>query len=52
MNEFKTMFNGCVLMNDAAIKDEAVISALQSASNDNFEYKSINSTRYYISDRD
>ena len=46
------MFNGCVLMNDAAIKDEAVMLALQSLANDNFEYRSIDSTHYNISDRD
>ena len=52
MNELKPMFNGCVLMNDTAIKDEAVINALQSFANDNFEFKSIDSTHYNISDRD
>ncbi len=52
MNELKPMFNGCVLMNDAAIKDEAVMLALQSLANDNFEYRSIDSTHYNISDRD
>ena len=52
MKELKPMFNGCVLMNDAAIKDEAVMLALQSLANDNFEFKSIDSSYYNISDRD
>ena len=46
------MFNGSVLMNDNAINDEAVMNALQSFSEDNFEFKPIDSTSYYISDRD
>ena len=52
MNELKPMFNGCVLMNDAAINDEAVMLALQSFADDNFEFKSISSEHYNISDRD
>ena len=52
MKELNPMFNGCVLMNDAAIKDEAVMLALQSLADDNFEYRSIDSTHYNISDRD
>ena len=48
MNELKPMFNGCVLMNDAAIKDEAVMLALQSLANDNFEFKSISNDRVTI----
>ena len=41
MNELKPMFNGCVLMNDTAIHDQAVMNVLQSLSEDNFEFKSI-----------
>ena len=52
MNELKPMFNGCVLMNDTAIHDQSVMNALQRLSNDNFEFKSISSDHYYISDRD
>ena len=52
MSTLKEMFNGCVLMNDAAINDEAVMLALQSFADDNFEFKSIDSTHYNISDRD
>ena len=50
--ELKPMFNGSVLMNDNAINDEAVMLALQSFADDNFEFKPIDSTSYYISDRD
>ena len=52
MNELKPMFNRCVLMNDTAINDQSVINALQRLSEDNFEFKSISSDHYYISDRD
>ena len=52
MNELKPMFNGCVLMNDTAIKDKAVMAAMQSLADDNFEYRSIASIHYNISDRD
>ena len=52
MNELKPMFNGSVLMNDNAINDQAVMNALQPFADDNFEFKSIDSTSYYISDRD
>ena len=52
MSTLKEMFNGCVLMNDTAINDEAVMNVLQSLSEDNFEFKSIDSTSYNISDRD
>ena len=52
MSTLKEMFNGCVLMNDTAINDEADMLALQSFADDNFEFKSIDSTHYNISDRD
>ena len=52
MSTLKEMFNGCVLMNDAAINDEAVMLALQSFADDNFEFRSIDRTHYNISDRD
>ena len=38
-NNLKPMFNGCVLMNETAIHDQAVMNALQSASETNFEFK-------------
>ena len=46
------MFNGSVLMNDNAINDQAVMNVVQSLAEDNFEFKSIDSTSYNISDRD
>ena len=53
MKELKPMFNGSVLMNDTAINDPVVINVLNRLSNeDNFEFKPINNTSYYISDRD
>tara|TARA_R100000278_G_scaffold17410_1_gene17441 strand:+ start:479 stop:637 length:159 start_codon:yes stop_codon:yes gene_type:complete len=52
MSTLKEMFNGCVLMNDTAIHDPVVMNVLQSLSEDNFEFKSIDSTSYNISDRD
>ena len=52
MSELKEMFNGCVLMNDAAIEDLAVMNVLFNESEDNFEFKSIDSSSYNISDRD
>ena len=46
MKELNPMFNGCVLMNDTAIHDQAVMNALQSLSNDNFEFKPIHYDHY------
>ena len=48
MYELKPMFNGCVLMNDAAINDEAVMNVLTNAFNNNFEFKSISNDRVTI----
>tara|TARA_R100000329_G_scaffold23817_1_gene22686 strand:+ start:264 stop:422 length:159 start_codon:yes stop_codon:yes gene_type:complete len=52
MKELKPMFNNQVLMNETAIHDQAVMNVLKSASLNNFEFKPINSTSYYISDKD
>ena len=38
-NNLKPMFNGSVLMNETAIRDQAVMNALQSCSHNNFEFK-------------
>ena len=46
------MFEASVLMNKEAIQDEAVMNVLQSLSEDNFKFRPIDSTSYYISDRD
>mgnify|MGYP003138978492 CR=1 FL=1 len=48
MSTLKEMFNGCVLMNDAAINDEAVMNVLTNASNNNFEFKSYCNDRVTI----
>ena len=52
MYDLQEMFNASVLMNKEAIQDEAVMNVLESLSKDNFEFKSIDSTSYNISDRD
>ena len=52
MSELKEMFNGCVLMSDSAINDPAIMNVLQSEYDNNFEFKSIDSSSYNISDRD
>ena len=52
MYDLQEMFNASVLMNKEAIQDQAVMNVLQSLAEDNFEFKSIDSTSYNISDRD
>ena len=52
MNNLIPIYNGSVLVSESALHDEAVMLALQSFANDNFEFKSIDSTHYNISDRD
>ena len=52
MSELKSMFNGCVLMSDSAINDPVIMKVLQSEQDNNFEFKSIDSSSYNISDRD
>ena len=49
-NNLKPMFNGCVLMNETAIHDQAVMNALQSCSETNFEFKSIQADHYTFDD--
>ena len=39
MSELKSMFNGCVLMSDSAINDQAIMNVLKAQSNNNFEFK-------------
>ena len=51
-SKLQPMFNGSVLMNDKAIHDQAVMNALQSFAEDNFEFKTIDSSYYNISDKD
>ena len=52
MNNLIPIYNGSVLVSESALHDQAVMLALQSFANDNFEFKSIDSTHYNISDRD
>jgi len=52
MNKLIPIYNGSVLVSESSLQDEAVINVLQSLSEDNFEFKPIDSTSYYISDRD
>ena len=53
LNKLYPMFNGSVLMNDTAINDPVVMNVLQRLSDeDNFEFKPINNSHCYISDRD
>ena len=50
MKQTKTMFNsdltpmfdGCVMMNEASMKDKAVMSALQALYEDDFKFRSTN----------
>ena len=52
-NNLRPMFNGSVLMNETAIHDQAVMNALQSCSQNNFEFKGTwQGESYNISDRD
>ena len=52
MKQLQSKFNDCVLMNDTAIHDQAVMNVLQSLAKDNFEFKPIHGDSYNISDRD
>ena len=41
-SDLTPMFNGCVMMNEAAMKDEAVMIALTRAAADQFKFRSTN----------
>ena len=45
------MFNGCVLMNETAIKDKAVMAALTKLAEDDFIFRSHPTGSWNISDR-
>ena len=45
------MFNGAVLMNEAATKDQAVMAALTALAEDNFTFRPHPTGRWDISDR-
>ena len=52
LNKLYPIYNGSVLVSESALHDQSVMNALQSFADDNFEFKPIDSTSYYISDRD
>ena len=52
MNKLIPIYNGSVLVSESSLHDQAVMNVLQSLSEDNFEFKPIDSTSYYISDKD
>ena len=52
LNKLIPIYNGSVLVSESSLQDEAVMNALQSFADDNFEFRSIDSTHYNISDRD
>ena len=45
------MFNGCVLMNENAIQDKAVMAALTKLAEDDFKFRSHPTGCWNISDR-
>ena len=47
----KPLFDGAVLMNEAATKDQAVMAALTALAEDNFTYRSHPTGCWDISDR-
>ena len=46
------MFNGCVLMNESAKQDKAVMAALTKLAEDDFIFRSHPTGSWNISDRD
>jgi len=47
-SDLTPMFNGAIMMNEAAMKDEAVMLALTKAAEDNFEFRGTWGDRYSI----
>ena len=50
MKELKSIYNGSVLVSESALHDQAVMNALQSLSDDNFEFKPIHGDHYTFED--
>ena len=50
MNELIPIYNGSVLVSESALHDQAVMNALQSLSDDNFEFKPIHGDHYTFED--
>ena len=51
-SDLRPMFNGCVLMNEKAIQDKAVMAALTKLAEDDFTFRSHPTGSWNISDRD
>jgi len=51
-SDLTPMFDGCVMMNEASMKDKAVMFALQALYEDDFKFRSPSSGSWNISDRD
>jgi hypothetical protein len=50
-SDLRPMFDGCVLMNEAATKDKAVMAALTKLAEDDFIFRSHPTDTWNISDR-
>jgi len=50
-SDLRPMFGGAVLMNETATKDKAVMAALRSLQEQNWEFKSHPTGHWNISDR-
>ena len=51
-SDLRPMFNGCVLMNQKATQDKAVMAALTKLAEDDFKFRSHPSGTWNVSDRD
>ena len=52
MNNLIKINNGSVLLSESALQDKAVMNALKIIAANNYEFKSIDSSSYNISDKD
>ena len=51
-SDLRPMFDGCVLMNEKAIQDKAVMAAFTKLAEDDFTFRSHPTGSWNISDRD
>jgi hypothetical protein len=51
-SDLTPMFDGSVMMNEASMKDKAVMAALQALYEDDFKFRSPSSGSWNISDKD
>ena len=49
-NKLTPIYNGSVLVNEAALHDQAIMNVLQSHSETNFEFKPIHGDHYTFDD--